>query len=289
MRTRWGSWLVAIIAAVTVIPAAAQETTSGKPRVVSLDYCADQYVLALADRDQIIALSPAATSDYSYHADKAAGLPVIRATVEEVLLRAPDVVVRQWGGGLGATPLLEDFGISVAQIEGGDDVDSVRRTLRQIGDALGQRGRAEGLIAAMDARLAARSLQTAGTPRALYVTAGGATTGAGTFIDYIITTAGLKNMGAEQGRTGWAMVDLERMVLDPPDVIIGGFFDLQANQARHWALSRHSVLRQMMDERVTVQLPSDVIACSAWFFVDAVDRIDEMLATRPVTAADMRD
>ena len=35
--------------------------------VVSLDYCADQYVLALSERENISALSPASQSSYAYY------------------------------------------------------------------------------------------------------------------------------------------------------------------------------------------------------------------------------
>ena len=47
-------------------------------RIVSLDYCADQFVLGLADRERILALSPDAVKDFSYLRAEAAGLPAVR-------------------------------------------------------------------------------------------------------------------------------------------------------------------------------------------------------------------
>ena len=68
------------------------------PKVFSLDQCADQYVLALSPRADIVGLSKRATKSDSYLAARARGLPMRRATAEEVLAARPDVVVRWWGG-----------------------------------------------------------------------------------------------------------------------------------------------------------------------------------------------
>lgn len=269
MGARRGSLLLAFVAVLVVIPAAAAE----KPSVVSLDYCADQYVLALADPGQIIALSPAARSEYSYHADRAEGLPSIRPTPEDVLLSHPDLVVRQWGGGFGAGQMLERAGVPVVQVASGETQAVTIQNLRQIGAALDQEDRAEALVAQMQNRLSKLPAPSGRKPRALYVTAGGATTGAGTFIHHLITTAGLDNAGALGGHTGWRMVDMEQLALDPPDIIIAGFFDLRERRVGHWSAARHSLLKKMMVEKPVVIIPSRMIACSAWFFVDAVDLI----------------
>ncbi|MEZ5998409.1 MAG: hypothetical protein R3B98_06925 [Hyphomonas sp.] len=86
----WGLLLVAMM---VVAPALAE-----KPRVVSLDYCADQFVLGLADREQILAVSKDAEKPFSHLRDRAAGLPKVRAAAEDVVALKPDIVVRSWGG-----------------------------------------------------------------------------------------------------------------------------------------------------------------------------------------------
>ena len=42
-------------------------------RIVSLDFCADQYVLKLADRESILAVSRDATKDFSFMREEALG------------------------------------------------------------------------------------------------------------------------------------------------------------------------------------------------------------------------
>lgn len=253
-------------------PAGAQE------RVLSVDYCADQYVMALADRDRIVAVSPAAGSEYSYLADRARGLPRLQPTGENVLLAEPSVVIRQWGGGHNAAAYLGSFGIPVAQVAFGSDIESARRNLRSVATALGETERAERLIGEMDARLARIEGQLPPQPerpRALYVTPGGLTTGADTFVHEAMVTAGVVNIGADGGRRGWQEINLEAIALDPPDLIVGAFFDLKSNHVNYWSIARHSFLQDAMRETPVVMIPGAQVACSAWFFVDAVESIHE--------------
>ena len=75
----------------------AADPSVASPSVASLDFCADQYVLALADADRIVGVSPHAETEFSYLAEKAHGIPKIRPTAEEVLVLEPEAVVRLWG------------------------------------------------------------------------------------------------------------------------------------------------------------------------------------------------
>src|SRR5690606_39297055 len=55
-------------------------------RIVSINACADQLLLALADRQQILALTHYARDpNMSFYADRAQGLPTIRGDAEQVL------------------------------------------------------------------------------------------------------------------------------------------------------------------------------------------------------------
>ncbi|HBJ94399.1 MAG TPA: iron ABC transporter substrate-binding protein, partial [Hyphomonadaceae bacterium] len=76
-----------------------QPSSEGYQRIISMDYCADQYVLALAEREDILALSPDADKTFSYLRDQADGIPQIRPVAESVLAAQPDLIVRSYGGG----------------------------------------------------------------------------------------------------------------------------------------------------------------------------------------------
>lgn len=248
------------------------------PSVASLDFCADQYVLALADTDQVVGVSPHAETEFSYLAEKAAGIPKIRPTAEEILVLDPEMVVRLWGGGYGAKDTLERYGIPVIQVSLAVTLEETRANLLAVGKALGHLDRAEVIAADLDARLTAiQTVPVEDRPVALYVTPSGTTTGRGTFIHEMMTTAGVDNMSAELGTSPWHPVNLEALALSPPDMIVAGFFDLRSGKLSNWSLSRHEFLRRQGETRPVARIPSREIACAAWFVVDA---IEEIAATR---------
>ena len=78
---------------------AAENKDSSEPiRVVSLDYCADQFLLKLADPEQILALSPDAGAGFSYLREEAQGSPTVRPRAEDLIALSPDLAIRSYGG-----------------------------------------------------------------------------------------------------------------------------------------------------------------------------------------------
>lgn len=244
------------------------------PRVYSLDQCADQYVLALSDRADIVGLSKRATKADSYLAARARGLPQRRATSEAVLASAPAVVVRYWGGDARLVADLERRGVRVVAIDDAADFQGVRANIRRVAAALDQRGAGEGLIARMDARLAAARGAWGGAG-ALYLTSGGDTAGRATLIDAMLRAAGLTNLVAV---AGFPTLSLESLVLSPPAALVLGFFDAEADAFQHWSLGRRASLRRLAEQRAIVSLPAALLGCPAWFAADAVERL---AAARP--------
>lgn len=141
----------ALAAAMVLVPAGAWAA----PRVMSLDSCADQYVLALAPREAIVGLSHRAVAPDSYLRDKAAGLPLRRATFESLVSARPALVVRQWGGDARLTKALQAKGVATVTLDDATDFDGVRANVRKVAVALDRRPQGEALIAGMDARLKA--------------------------------------------------------------------------------------------------------------------------------------
>ncbi|HEY2708530.1 MAG TPA: ABC transporter substrate-binding protein, partial [Caulobacteraceae bacterium] len=144
----------AILALGAIVALAAAGEGRAAPRIVSLDQCADQYVLALAPRDQIVGLSKRARNADSYLRTDAAGLPERRATLESILGSRATIAVTYWAGDARLPAALARRGVSVIQIGEATDFAGVRADVRQVAAGLGQRAAGESLIAAMDAKLA---------------------------------------------------------------------------------------------------------------------------------------
>ena len=248
----------------------APEPLSDDPasRIVSLDYCADQFVLGLADRERILALSPDAGKDFSYLRAEAAGLPTVRPRAEDVLALEPDLVVRNYGGGPRAAAFFERAGVPTLQIDYAPDIEAVRDRIRQAAVALGVPDRGEALIAEMDARLA-RARAAAPDADTLYLAPSGVAAGSGTFVDHLITAAGLDNFS---DGVGWRSIPLERLAYETPDVYAVPRFE-RTNHNMVWTPFRHPVAVRRVQAGPALSIDGATTSCGAWYLADAVEAL----------------
>jgi iron complex transport system substrate-binding protein len=233
------------------------------PRVVSLDQCADQYVLALSPRAAIAGLSFRAEAGDAYLAAEARGLPKRRATLESLLATRPEVVVRTWGGDAQLVRRLQARGVRVTTLDDATDFDGVRANVRRAAAALGEQAKGEALIQGMDRELAEAGRRPTGKTAA-YLTPGGATAGPGTLVDAMMRAAGLRN--AELG-PGYRTLSLERLALQPPQALVLGFFDAFSLSRAWWSPARSGPM-QAARGRALASLPGAVLSCPAWFSAD---------------------
>lgn len=258
-----------LAATLAAMLAFAGEAAASAPTVMSLDSCADQYVLALAPRASIVGVSARADDRDSYMRKAARGVPARRATTETVLALRPDVVVRYWGGDARIDGALTRRGIKTVRIEDANDFSAIRGNVRAVAAALDRRDAGEVLVADLDRRLA-RSNGAWKGQSALYLTPTGYTSGAGTLMDAMMRAAGLVNTvtGA-----AWAPIPLENLVRQPPAAFVLGFFDDFATAMSRWSPGRHSALRERLRGRTVASLPGAMIGCPAWFIGEGVETI----------------
>ena len=243
-------------------------------RIVSLDYCADQYVLKFADPEQILAISPDGVKDFSYMRDQAVGVPTVRPVAEDVLILKPDLVVRAYGGGPNAEAFFERAGVPVLTVGWTSNVDteevgSIPSLIQHMADGLGQSERGRALVTDFRARLAAID-KRAGGEEALYLTPAGVTTGPGAMVHEMLVSAGFENF---QEQPGWRSIPLERLAYERPDVIAAAFFDQKTNHPDSWSPMNHPVAERHMDEVPVVPLKGAWTACGGWFILDAIEAL----------------
>jgi iron complex transport system substrate-binding protein len=231
-------------------------------RVMSVDQCSDQFVLALAPRSEIVGVSPHALDSDAALRDQVRGLTVRRPTLEQALAARPDIVVSYWTADLRLSGALEAHGAKVVRIEDAKTFDDVRANVRRVATALGRVPQGEAMIADMDAKLAA-SRGAWGGRTALYLTPGGFTAGPDTLVGAIMAAAGLKDAVSAPG---YGPVSMERLTLDPPKLLVLGFFDEQNGGG--WDPARPLVAR-LAKARTAARLPAAWLGCPAWFAADA--------------------
>lgn len=258
----------AVIGALALAMAGWSGATAAPLRVMALDQCADQFVLALAP-DAELALSPRADDPDSWMRAQADGRRRVRPTLEAAVGFRPDVAVRYWGGDARLLAALERDGVRTVTIADASDMDGVRANIRAVARALERPDRGEALVRRMETQLA-KAEGAGGGREAVYVTAGGFTTGPGSLMDAVLRAAGFRN-GVE--RVGYQPLGLERVLLTPPALFVKGFFDLARSDWR--GAGRHPVMRRAMQGRTAAELPGAVLTCPAWFAGDAVAALAE--------------
>ena len=258
-------FLVGVLAACTLFSEAAAATA----RIVSLDQCADQYVLALAPRESVVGLSHRADDPDSRLRMLATGLPAIRVTAESLLATRPEIAVRYWGGDARLERTLQARGVRVVQIRDAADFAGIRRNIRVVAGALSATARGEALIRQMNTQLDYASGAWDGRS-ALYLTPSGFTAGDDTLIGAIMRAAGLRNAAR---RPGYSAAPLESLVLSPPQGFVLGFFDQLSAAFERWGVGRHAALKRHFPDRQIAALPGSVLSCPAWFAGDGVEML----------------
>ncbi len=250
-----------------IVEQAANQQPAKPMRIVSLDFCSDQYVLKLIEPERILALSPDARKPISYLKDKAQNIPSVRPSAEDVLLLKPDLIIRSYGGGPNADAFFARAGVPVINIGWTGDIDGIKTVTQEVANALGEPQRGTAIIADIDARLS--KLATANKKlKTLYMTPSGTTTGAGSLVHEIMLAAGLENF---QTQSGWRDIPLERLAYEQPDLIAAGFFDTDIENA--WSAMRHPIARKQMQSQPVIALDGSWVSCGAWFAMDAVDAL----------------
>jgi len=256
--------------ATTASPAAAP---TGKPkRIVSLNLCADQLVLALADRDQIAGLTHNATdAEMSGEAAKARGLPLLSNSAEQILAIDPDLVIGMPARRSAAMRALKGHEYNMLDLDTANTVDEIYASIRQTAAAVGHPERGEALIARMQASLARLGKPGRGKVAAYYQRRG-FMTGTGTLIDDLMQRVGLVNLAAKLGKPPLSQLSLEEMVAARPDyLIVESATDRVADQGTE--MLHHPALAGIK----RISIPQAWTVCGSPAYVEAAEAMAEQL------------
>jgi iron complex transport system substrate-binding protein len=246
-------------------------------RVVSFNLCADQLVVALADPEQIVGLSPYATdSALSVVADTARAYRKADWQAESTLLLEPDLVLIGPNDRSVTRRMLTSQGLRVVETGFVSDLDSARQQIREMAALLGHPERGEKLIAELER---ARSRLAAVAPKsdrtALVVERGGYTQGPASLAATLLAEAGLKPpVGAPAGYGGF--IPLEKFLVLRPDLVF--LKDPPSAATDQGAMFLvHPALRDLYPPERRVTLPTRFTMCGGPALVAAFDYMaDEM-------------
>lgn len=272
-ESRRARLLAALLVGLAGLPATPARAA---PRVVSINLCADQLLVPLADPDQILGLSPYAHDKlHSGVAAEAKRHPALSGTAEEVLALKPDLVLASSFTSRATRELLRRQEIRLVELDAVRSLDEAKAQLRQVATLLGHPERAESAIARIEA---AAGRARAAAPSGLTVLPlqrRGWVTGRGTLLGSMLQLAGLTP--ALGGRDLGRFLPLEDIVAQRPDLLVvsdaGGAEDQGAALLLHPAL-----LRLYPPERRIVLPDSLSLLCGGPALAGALDRLAAEIA-----------
>ena len=257
--------LLPIYAAQHILPAPAVPR-----RIVSMNVCVDQYLMAIADKDQVVALSSFARDPaLSFYANNAVAWPISSAAMEEVLLLKPDLIIGGSARRQGLMAELRKRGVPIIAVPPANTYKAIVKQVRLIAKAVGRTERGEALIAQMDKDLAAIPQASRPRPVAAYYQKRGYLTGTGTLVDEIMTRAGLTNLAVRQNRTSVTRMPLETIVLAHPDYLITDT-TVTPHADNGSELLFHPALMRTIPPAHRLSLPGAITVCGGPFFPQAV-------------------
>lgn len=257
------------IATFTALALVAAPVSAASPRrIVSLNLCADQLVLALADRSQIAGLTQNATdAAMSAEATRARDLRLLGNSAEEILEIGPDLVVGLPVRRNSAIGILKDRHYPMLELETADTLEDIYRAIHEVAGAVGHPERGSALVARMRRDLAGISPVGRGKVAAYYQRRG-FLTGTGTLVDDLMRRLGLVNLAGRLGKSPLAQVSLEEMVAARPDyLIVEAATDRITDQGSE--MLHHPALRDIP----RISLPQAWTVCGGPAYVNAARSI----------------
>jgi iron complex transport system substrate-binding protein len=248
--------------------------TAELPRFASINLCTDQLLMALADPEQIVGLSPYARDPVrSWNVAKASQFPLLSGEAEDVLVLKPDIVVSGRYTKRATRELLKQQGLRVVEFSAARSLDDVKAQLRQMGDLVQHADRAAAEIKRLDAAMAhARSVASAKSYRVLAVARRGWVSGGENLATSLLSAVGLTNAGGELGLKAGGYTSLEAIVALKPDfLLVSDGRDFAEDEGRAFLL--HPALERFYPASKRIVIPERLTVCGGPMLSEALDRL----------------
>lgn len=242
-------------------------------RVVSINLCADQLLVALAAPGQIAALSPLVRdTQLSYVAEQARALPVHRGTAEDIVQTGTDLVLVGPYDNRYLKSFIAEKGVPVLTLGYWTSLAQGRTEIRKLASALGAEARGEKLIADIDAALA-ETKDIAPTGRSVVMLhRRGYVSGSDGITAEIAAHVGLQDAAPSLGLADGGFVPLEKLIAAKPAFIIVSDARGQAED-QGTALLQHPALAALYPREKRLVLPDRLTICGGPSTPDMIRRL----------------
>jgi iron complex transport system substrate-binding protein len=242
--------------------------------IVSTNPCADAMLVELVPPGRIAAISqysqdPAATS---IPIELARRFRATQGSAEEVVAMKPDLVIASSFTSPSTREAYARAGLRTLYLDSPVTIEASKAQVRDLAAAVGAEDRGRAITARIDAAVAASSVGGLPVPALIWI-GGSMASGAGNLLDEMLRRTGFSNQAAHYGLQFTGYLPAERVVADPPRVMLvpdtsGRDAASRAAQLRARALAHAKV--------VQARFPRDLVNCGGPVIVRAMTRLAEV-------------
>lgn len=237
---------------------------AGTLRIASINLCADQLLMTLADRQQVTSLGPFAKNrSLSYMAAQAESYPANRGSAEEIIRQRANLVFAGPFDSRLSRQILQRQGVEIFMLDEWQSVEQGFRQITAVAAKIGHEARGHALIAEIHAAL--HMLDTVASTQSrpkevLILQKRGYAVNRGVLVE-LVQRAGMV-MQAGSPRTGvGTLLRLESITAQPADILIAT--GRSANpEDQGEALLVHPALLRLFPVSRQVHLPEQLISCA---------------------------
>lgn len=252
-------------------------------RILPMSSSAVDYVLALVPRDRVVAV-PEAAANYACSLQTGEPWPttrmVMKFSAEAMLARNPDLVIAHaWQTPAEALEVVAASGIPVLRLGDSNELQDILNALETVALAVGEVSSGDQLVLALERR--ATTLRESSSERAALSAlaytnfgSGGWTAGSGTTADIVIELTGMQNASAQDERVGHYELDIERLLVLDPDVVLLSESTNQYSASRAY-LENESALGSLkaLQDGWIITLPAALFSTNSHHLLDTAERL----------------
>ncbi len=229
--------------------------------IVSVNPCLDSILFHLADRDQIKALSHFSRDERkSSIAAQTRDIPITFETAEEIIALNPDLVLASRHTAAPTRLALERVGIHPELFGVPNTVKESLDQINRVAELVGQSERGAQLVADIERALVQAAPKNGPSIPVVLFQPNGFSAGKGTLIDQLLQRTGFDNVAARYGVKQWGNVSLERLITDPPMMVLSEPVDERGGT---WAehLLAHPALGALSANTQRAGFPERLLYC----------------------------
>jgi iron complex transport system substrate-binding protein len=266
-----------LLRGIIVVTLSLPESAAAAPRIISMNICTDQLLLALADPAQIMGLSRFSRNARQWAGPDARKYPILSGGAEDILVAKPDVVAASDFDKRSTREILKAHGQNLVEFPIPRTLADVREQIRQMGDLAGHPERAAAEVARLDAAIAGAKQAAAGKHfRMLPLTRRGWVPGRDSFVGAILAEAGLASAAGELGISFGGFVSMEEIIRLKPDFLVvsdGG--ERAEDDGRAFLL--HPALERFYPNSKRIVIPERMTECGGVLLADALNALSAEL------------